>query len=83
VPVCGGGDEKKAAVMKKVPIWAFHGALDVAVPVARSRNMVDAVNRAGGNARYTEYPQVAHDSWNPCYADAEMMDWMFRQARGK
>lgn len=83
VPVCGGGDEKKAAVMKKVPIWAFHGALDVAVPVARSRNMVDAVNRAGGNARYTEYPQVAHDSWNPCYADAEMMDWMFRQARGR
>jgi predicted peptidase len=83
VPVCGGGDEKKAGVMKKVPIWAFHGGLDVAVPVARSRNMVDAVNQAGGNARYTEYPQVGHDSWNPCYADPEMMEWLFGQKRGK
>lgn len=83
VPVCGGGDEKKAAKMKDVPIWAFHGAKDNAVPVSRSRNMVEAVNKAGGAVRYTEYPDVAHDSWNACYADPDMMAWMFRQVRAK
>jgi predicted peptidase len=83
VPVCGGGDEKKAGKMVKVPIWAFHGAKDEAVPVSRSRNMVGAVNKAGGAAKYTEYPDVGHDSWNGCYADPEMMEWLFGQKRGR
>ncbi len=81
VPVCGGGDEKKAERMKNVPIWAFHGGQDGAVPVSRSRNMVNAVNQAGGWAKYTEYPEVGHDSWNACYADPEMMAWLFAQVR--
>ena len=33
VPVCGvGGDTSKASILKHVPLWIFHGALDVIVP---------------------------------------------------
>jgi predicted CopG family antitoxin len=69
VPICGGGDPGTAAHMKDLPIWAFQGAKDPVVPPERSREMVEAVRRAGGKPRYTEYPDVAHDSWTPAYRD--------------
>jgi predicted peptidase len=81
VPVCGGGDEAQAGVIAKIPIWAFHGAKDQAVRVERSRNMVAALKKAGGNPRYTEYPDVGHDSWVPAYRDPELYSWLFAQKR--
>ena len=33
VPVCGGGDETLAGKLAKLPVWAFHGDMDKAVPV--------------------------------------------------
>jgi predicted peptidase len=65
--------------MKGVPIWVFHGAKDTAVIPERSRNMVAAVKKAEGNIKYTEYPEVGHDSWNKAYADPELLPWMFGQ----
>ena len=55
VPVCGGGDESRAAGIAHIPIWAFHGELDQAVPVERSRNMIAALTKAGGKPKYSEY----------------------------
>ncbi len=81
VPVCGGGDEKQAAVLARIPIWAFHGARDESVPVRRSRNMVEAIRKAGGQPRYTEYPDVAHASWVPAYKDPELLRWLFAQKK--
>jgi predicted peptidase len=81
VPVCGGGDEAQAARIAKLPIWVFHGAKDRAVKVERSRNMVSALKKAGGGPRYTEYPDVGHDSWVPAYRDAEMFAWLFAQKK--
>jgi len=51
VPVCGGGDESKAAQIAHVPIWAFHGELDQSVSVERSRNMIAALTKAGGKPK--------------------------------
>ncbi|MGH3545270.1 MAG: alpha/beta hydrolase-fold protein, partial [Mycobacteriales bacterium] len=33
VPICGGADEDAVAAARSVPIWAFHGKLDLVVPV--------------------------------------------------
>jgi predicted peptidase len=81
VPVCGGGDEKQAEKIAKVPVWVFHGAKDGAVKPSRSRNMVEVLKKAGGKPKYTEYPEVGHDSWVPAYKDEEMMKWLFEQKR--
>ncbi len=81
VPVCGGGDEAQAPRIAKLPIWAFHGAKDGVVKPRRSRNMVEALRKAGGLPGSTEYPHVGHDSWGPAYRDAEMMKWLFDQKR--
>jgi predicted peptidase len=80
-PVCGGGDETQAEKIAKVPVWVFHGAQDGAVKVARSRNMVAALEKAGGKPKYKEYPDVGHDSWNPTYKDPEFYAWLFAQKR--
>lgn len=81
VPVCGGADEATAPKIAKLPIWAFHGVHDTAVIPQRSRRMVDALRAAGGKPGYTEYPDVAHNSWVRAYSDPHMMAWLFAQKR--
>ena len=80
-PVCGGADEATAGKIKDRPIWAFHGAKDTAVKPARSRNMIAALEKAGGKPKYTEYPDVAHNSWDPAYKDPELFKWLFAQKK--
>ncbi len=81
VPICGGADEKTAEILKKIPIWTFHGALDKVVKPERSRNMVKAIQKINGNIKYTEYPDVQHDSWKPTYLNHLMWEWLFKQKR--
>lgn len=81
VPVCGAWDTADAPKMIGVPIWAFHGADDEAVPVKYSREMTAAVEKAGGTAKYTEYPGVGHGSWGPAYADPALWEWLFAQRK--
>ena len=47
VPICGGGDPKLAKKIAAIPIWAFHGDQDEAVPVSGSRDMIAALKTAG------------------------------------
>ena len=68
-----------AAEIGPTPVWAFHGAADDVVPAGDSRSMVAALQRAGGNVRYTEYPSVGHESWDLAYADASLTHWMLAQ----
>ena len=82
VPVCGGGDESTAGKIAKIPIRVFHGDLDSAVPVSRSRTMVEALKKAGGHPKYTEYAGVGHNPWDKAYADPKLMNWLFKQKKG-
>lgn len=83
MPLSGGGDPAKAEKLAKLPLWVFHGALDPLAPVARSRDMIAAIKKAGGEPKYTEYPGVGHDTWTPTYRNSEVMDWLFGQRRGR
>ncbi len=83
VPICGGADDSTAPKIKHVPIWAFHGSADTVVWTSRSRSMVDALKKAGGVVRYTEYEKVGHNSWSRAFAEPELLPWLFAQKRGK
>lgn len=84
VPICGGGDPDKVQLVAKLPIWVVHGGADPVVPVARSREMVEALQKIGSPPRYSELKGVGHDSWTPAYTDPEgVVPWMFSQRRGK
>ena len=77
VPICGGGEpDTMAGALARVPIWAFHGAKDPVVPLAESQNMVDAVQKAGGDIRLTVYPEAQHNSWTETYDNQKVYDWL-------
>lgn len=76
VPVCGGGMYWNAATLANVPVWAFHGGKDITVFPEESQKMVDAVNKNGGNAKLTIYPENAHDSWSDTYRNYEVFRWL-------
>jgi predicted peptidase len=81
-PICGGGDELYADRLVDVPVWAWHGAVDDVVPVARSRRMIDAIRAAGGQPKYTELAEVGHDSWTHAYRDPHgILEWIFAQRK--
>jgi predicted peptidase len=77
VPICGGGEPRAMGdSLRRVPIWAFHGARDDVVPLSESQQMVDAVRCAGGCVRFTVYPDAEHDSWTRTYDNDEVYDWL-------
>lgn len=81
IPVCGGGDPAYADRLNKMPLWVFHGSADSTVLPQRSRDMVAAIKKAGGNVIYTEYPGVGHGSWSKVYPDQAIWDWLFEQRK--
>jgi predicted esterase len=69
------------ALIRDVPVWAFHGAEDPAVPLVAGQRMVDALQAVGGNVRFTVYPGVGHDSWTQTYENAELYEWFLQNKR--
>lgn len=74
-PVCGGGMSWNAGVLKKIPIWAFHGAEDGVVPVRNSDEMVAKLESLGADIRYSRVENVKHNVWENAYTQ-ELFDWL-------
>ncbi len=81
VVICGGADTATAGTIAHVPVWVFHGDQDGAVKTDRSRTMVQALKKAGGSPKYSEYLNTGHDSWTATYRDPEMYKWLFAQRK--
>ena len=79
IPLCGGGDELKAARLTSTRWWVFHGEKDTSVPVGRSRSMVAAIKKAGGQVKYTEYAGEGHIIWTKVVKERGLLEWMFLQ----
>lgn len=79
IPICGGGDETSAHLIRDIPVWVFHGGDDQVVKTHRSRNMIEALEGVAGRPRYTEYPGIGHDSWTVTYDNPEVLHWLFEQ----
>jgi predicted peptidase len=72
-----------AGTLRTIPVWAFHGADDVVVPVAEATAMIDALKAAGAAPapRLTIFPGVDHGSWDPAYRGSGLAEWLFAQHR--
>ena len=62
-----------------IPVKAFHGDSDTAVPTYRSQSMVAALKEAGGDPKYTEFPNCGHNAWGPAIETPELLPWLFSQ----
>jgi predicted peptidase len=81
VPVCGHPLPATAVAVKDVPIWNFHGEADDVEPVKTSRVMIDAIRKAGGKPRHTEYAGVGHNVFMWAYTEPALVEWVFAQKR--
>jgi predicted peptidase len=81
IPLCSPVDPNRAAVVARLPIWAFTGAKDDSIVVTSSREMIAGIRKAGGNPRYTEYKGVGHDVWLRAFQEPGLVDWLFAQHR--
>lgn len=72
-----------ATRLRNVPTWIFHGAKDDLVPPEDDRRLIAAFRAAGApDARYTEFPDANHNSWDPAYSQTpELWTWLFAQRR--
>lgn len=89
-PICGGGERisvqlagrERAAALKSLPVWAFHGAKDPTVPLAESERMVEALKKAGcKEVELTVYPEAQHDSWTETYNNPKLYEWFLAHER--
>ncbi len=83
MPICGGGLAWLAPQIAdaRVPVWAWHGLLDEVVAPYHSREMTNALRAAGGDARLTELPEVAHNAWDAAYDNSDALTWLTSQRR--
>ncbi|MBI5722814.1 MAG: prolyl oligopeptidase family serine peptidase [Planctomycetes bacterium] len=81
VPICGGGDLSKAERLKNTAVWAFHGAQDDTVSPEKSRKMIAAIKKAGGDPKLTEYKDEGHECWLKTFEDPKLLEWIFAQKR--
>jgi pimeloyl-ACP methyl ester carboxylesterase len=78
-PICGSIPEpEEASRIRHLPVWAFLGAKDHDSSI---RQMVEALQAVGGNAKLTVYPDVGHNAWTPTYANPALYEWLLSHRR--
>lgn len=69
-----------ATVVKRIPLWVFHGDKDNVAPVAGSRAIVAALKELGGDVKYTEYTGGGHECFGTL-RDPKLVEWLLAQKR--
>lgn len=82
VPIAASGNPNLVENLKKVPIWAFHGAKDetvLAFDNYGSQPLVELINAADPliPAKVTIYPDTGHNSWTKTYSGKGMFEGRF------
>lgn len=93
-PICGGGnagpivlarngyDAKRAAALKNLPFWVFHGAKDPVVPIEESEHLINALKQLKINElEFTVYPEAQHNSWTETYNNPKLYEWFLKYQR--
>jgi predicted peptidase len=78
VPVCGGGDPRKAAFYENTPVMAFHGLKDKVVNPQFTAQMNNVLKNPQLHY-FVYYPETGHDAWNLAYKEDRLVQWLFKQ----
>ncbi|MHC4249952.1 MAG: carboxylesterase family protein [Planctomycetota bacterium] len=75
-PVCGWAHPRWARRVRRMGVWAFHGALDTVVRIEKTRNVIRELKKLDADVSFTVYPMAGHDSWTETYATPELYEWL-------
>lgn len=82
VPLCGAGIPSKAAELKDMAIWAFHGLADPTVPAKGTQDMQQAIKAAGGTKfKATYFEGVGHNIWTQAFGYPGLVEWILSQSK--
>lgn len=87
VPICGGGPSEKSEELADMPIYAFHGTADTAVPYDKgTKAMYDNISAYGKNKMlFHTFEKGGHSIWDQAItytgdsAYPSTLDWLFAQ----
>lgn len=79
--ICGGAHPGTAKEMKKTDWWLFHGLKDDVVLPIYSQQMEEALKKARANVKATYYPNANHNSWDPAFAEPNLLPWLFSKEK--
>ena len=80
-PICGGGNTSTAKKLRKTSWWIFHGQKDNVVPPELSIEMAEALKKRKAEVKLTIYPEANHNSWDPAFAEKDLIPWLFSKER--
>ena len=80
IPLCGGWSKKNIKSMKRIPVWAFHGANDRVVSPEETEQMVHALSKAGGKVRYSRLEGKGH-SIHKVYEYKAIYEWLLKHRK--
>ena len=72
-----------ACTINHIPIWVFHGAKDMVVPLSASEQMVEKLKSCNADVKLTVYPKANHDSWTETYNNEELYSWFLQHSLNK
>lgn len=76
--LCGGGVRLDYDSLNSLPLWILHGTADKAVPVGRSEEIVNGINKRGGERLiYTPLKGENHSNLARCFYLPAMYNWLF------
>lgn len=81
VPICGGAHPATAKLLKGTSWWIFHGGKDDIVLPLFSEQMHEALKKAGVPVKFTLFPNANHNSWDPAFAEPDLLPWLFAQRK--
>lgn len=64
-----------------IPIWAFHGKIDLTVPVEETRRIIAQLKDKHPSLKYTEPPDTGHWIHWEIYPEEELYDWFLSQSK--
>lgn len=83
IAICGGAHPATAKELKGTAWWIFHGEKDDVVPPQFSKDMAAALKAAGAPVRLTLFPDANHNSWDPAFAEKDLLAWLFLHKKKK
>lgn len=79
--ICGTDIYWYGEVLVNKPVYMYHVECDEIVPVTESVNMLNSINKRGGNAQLKMCYGVGHNAWDIAYDGDELMNWMLVQRK--
>lgn len=91
MPVSGSGahptdnvSEADLAVLKTIPIWMVHGAVDTVAPVSGADWTFATLLALGASVGYTRYPDADHgQASDRAFRDKTILSWLVAQKRSE